>query len=151
VGEELRTPEVSRASSQVALLHEVRLWVTDRLRAWGAQGGVVAEGRDQGSVVFPQAQVKFYLDAALEVRAQRRLMDWRRDGNPPALDQVRQDLADRDRQDATRKEGPLKVPAGAIRLDTTGMSLEEVVNQCLARIREHLEPGGMENKENKPF
>jgi len=146
VGEELRSPEVSRQSSRVALRPEVRLWVTDKLRAWGRDGGVVAEGRDQGSVVFPQAQIKFYLDATLAVRAQRRRRDWHQDGDPPPLDQVKAELAARDRQDTTRKEGPLTVPPGAVLMDTTEMSPEEVVNQCLARIKILLDPDGLENK-----
>jgi len=134
---ELRGPQVSRDASRVAVLPGVRRWVKGRLRALARDRGVVAEGRDQGSVVFPEAGYKFYLDADLETRARRRLKDWQRDGDPPALTEIMRQLAARDRQDESRGEAPLTVPPGAARIDTTNLSVEEVVQQCLARIRAH--------------
>ena len=135
VTRELRAPQVSRDASWVATVPAVRRWVKERLRDLAQIGGVVAEGRDQGTAVFPEAECKFYLDAALKTRAQRRLQDWQRDGDPPSLEEVMAQLAARDRQDESRGEAPLAVPPGAIRIDTTEMSVEEVVKQCLARIR----------------
>lgn len=132
---ELRSPQVSQDSSRVAVLPGVRRWVKDRLRDLARDRGVVAEGRDQGSVVFPEAQFKFYLDADLETRARRRLQDWQRDNDPPSLEEVLAQLAARDRQDASRGEAPLTVPEGAIVIDTTNLSVAQVVEQCLARIR----------------
>ncbi len=108
VGEELRQPWVSRAASAVAQLPEVRRWVKERLRDLAHNGGVVTEGRDQGTVVFPSALCKFYLTADLATRARRRLRDWQKDGDPPPLEEVMQELAARDRQDETRTEAPLR-------------------------------------------
>ena len=80
VREEIRTPEVSRGSSLVAKLPAVRRWVTGHLRWLARNGGVVADGRDQGTAVFPEAEFKFYLDAALSTRAARRQKDWQQGG-----------------------------------------------------------------------
>jgi cytidylate kinase len=143
----LREPEVSQASSRVAVLPPVRGWVTERLRVWAQNGGVVAEGRDLGTVVFPQAEVKFYLDAALETRAARRRREWQKEDASLSPEKVAQELADRDRRDATRAEAPMRVAAEALVIDTTDLNPQEVVQQCLARIREVLpETGGPERK-----
>ena len=144
VAEELRTPEVSRDSSVVARLPAVRRWVKEHLRWLARNGGVVADGRDQGTAVFPEASFKFYLDAALATRAARRQGDWQRDGDPPPLKAVMADLARRDRQDETRREAPLQVPPDAMVIDTTDLNIEEVVQQCLARI------GQLDHKPSKP-
>ena len=137
VREEIRTPEVSRGASTVAKLPVVRRWVTEHLRWLAKEGGAVADGRDQGSAVFPEAEFKFYLDASLRTRALRRQQDWQRDGDPVPLEKVMQDMAARDHQDETREAAPLKVPAGAIVIDTTDMTVEEVVARCLAHIAAH--------------
>ncbi len=136
VSRELRSAAISQAASRVAVLPEVRRWVKARLRFLARDGGVVAEGRDQGSAVFPDAASKFYLDAALATRAARRLGDWPRPDNPPPLQEVMADLASRDRRDETRAEAPLSIPPGAVVIDTTDLSIDEVLQQCLARIRE---------------
>jgi len=143
----LREPRVSQASSRVAVLPQVRGWVTEILRHWAKNGGVVAEGRDLGTVVFPQAEVKFYLDAALETRAARRRQDWLQEDAPLSPEKVAQELADRDRRDATRAAAPMRAAADALVIDTTDLNPQEVVRQCLARIREVLpEPGRLEMK-----
>jgi cytidylate kinase len=147
---ELRTPEVSRDASRVATQTVVRQWVTGWLRAFADAQGVVAEGRDLGSVVFPDAQVKFYLDAALAVRAERRRQEWQDQGAAPALEKVAAEIAGRDHQDQTRAEAPLKIPAGAIRIDTSKLGPQEVARHCLARIQEVLQTGRWENKPSKP-
>lgn len=131
---ELRSPEVSRDASRVAVLPRVRRWVKEHLRYLARNGGVVAEGRDQGTVVFPEADGKFFLDAALSTRAARRRQDWQRKGAPPPLEIIMAELAERDRRDETRNEAPLRVPAQATVIDTTQLSIEEVIRQCLARI-----------------
>ncbi|HEY9074795.1 MAG TPA: (d)CMP kinase [Desulfobaccales bacterium] len=135
VREEIRTPEASQDSSLVAKLPMVRRWVKEHLRWLARNGGVVADGRDQGTAVFPEAEFKFYLDAALDTRAARRLKDWQKDDDPPSLAEVRRDLAARDRQDETRDEAPLRVPPGATVIDTTEMNVDQVVERCLARIQ----------------
>ena len=145
VREEIRTPSVSRGSSRVAKLPVVRQWVTEHLRWLARNGGVVADGRDQGSAVFPEAEFKFYLDAALSTRAARRQKDWQPnagaqgapDTDPPSLEEVMQDVAARDRQDETREAAPLKVPTGAIMIDTTDLTVDQVVERCLAHIEAH--------------
>ncbi len=135
ISKELRTPQVSRAASQVAVLPRVRRWVKERLRHLARAGGVVAEGRDQGTVVFPEAEYKFFLDAALPTRAARRRQDWQGADSPPLMENIMAEVAARDRQDETRAEAPLAIPQGAIFIDTTDLSIEEVLRQCLARIR----------------
>jgi len=131
---ELRTPEVSRAASLVAKLPAVRQWVKGHLRQLARHGGVVAEGRDQGTVVFPKAGFKFYLDATLSIRALRRQRDWQGDHDPPSLEEIRCDLAARDRQDQAREEAPLRVPPGAMVIDTTELTVDRVVELCLQEI-----------------
>jgi cytidylate kinase len=135
VSRELRTPEVSQAASRVAAIAQVRRWVTDYLRILAGNGGVVAEGRDLGSVVFPEAEVKFFLTADLSTRAARRRQEWQGDQVAVDLEKTMTELAMRDRQDETRTASPLKVPDGAICIDTTALTPEEVVTTCLAEIR----------------
>ncbi len=134
LAQELRTPEISLSASQVAKIPAVRRWVTTRLRQLAAGGGVVAEGRDLGSVVFPQAHLKFYLDADLNVRAARRQQEQAGAGAANSLGDTRTALAVRDAQDRSRAEAPLTVPPGAIRIDTTHLQPEEVVARCLAEV-----------------
>ena len=141
VREEIRTPEVSRDASAVAKLPVVRQWVKEHLRWLARDGGVVADGRDQGTAVFPAAGYKFYLDAALRTRALRRQQDWQQNGDPPSLEEVRREVAARDRQDETRDEAPLMVPPGAVVIDTTDLSVDEVVERCLAVIKGRVEKG----------
>jgi cytidylate kinase len=143
----IREPWVGQAASRVALLPLVRAWVTGKLHRLAAQRLVVAEGRDLGSVVFRDAAVKLYLNASLAVRAARRRQEWQTEGSSPSSEEVAQELADRDRRDETRAEAPLQVPAGALVIDTTELNPQEVVQQCLDRIREVLPgPGGLAMK-----
>ncbi len=143
VREEIRTPEVSRGASKVAKLPAVRRWVTEHLRWLARNGGAVADGRDQGTAVFPEAEFKFYLDAALSTRAARRQKDWQPNagapGAPytPSLEEIMLEVAARDHQDETREAAPLTVPPGAIVIDTTDLTVEQVVERCLAHIEAH--------------
>jgi cytidylate kinase len=98
-------------------------------------------------VVFPQAEVKFFLDASLETRAVRRRQDWQNEDAPVAPEKVAMELADRDRRDSTRAAAPMRVPAGAVVIDTTNLNPQEVVRQCLAKIREVFpDTAGLETK-----
>ena len=135
VREELRTDAVSRESSRVATLTEVRRWVTARLRLLAGDGGVVAEGRDQGTAVFPGADHKFFLTASLATRAGRRLREWQGEGEPPSMADTMADIAARDLRDETRDDSPLRVPEDAEVIDTTDLSITEVLQQCLAGIK----------------
>lgn len=139
---ELRTPEISLGASGVARIPAVRRWVTTCLRRLAAGGGVVAEGRDLGSVVFPQADLKFYLDADLNVRAARRQQEQEGDAAGHSLNTTRAEMAARDAQDRTRSEAPLTVPEGAIRIDTSNLQPEEVVARCLAEVHRTRRPAG---------
>ena len=138
ITQELRTPEVTQSSSQVATQPQVRHWVNELLQHLARDGGVVAEGRDLGSVVFPDAAVKFFLDADLATRASRRQKEWQTSGGGTNLGNLQSDIAARDHRDKTRGTAPLTVPQGAHYLDTTNLRPEEVVTQCLAIIRENL-------------
>ncbi|MGQ9688151.1 MAG: (d)CMP kinase [Desulfobaccales bacterium] len=132
---ELRSPEVTQAASQVATQPPVRRWVGEVLRRLAQGGGVVAEGRDMGSVVFPDAEVKFYLDADLTTRAARRQQEWRESGVAAAPAATLQDIAARDSRDQKRIVAPLVIPEGAHYIDTTGLQPEEVAAHCLAVIK----------------
>ncbi|MEJ2069187.1 MAG: (d)CMP kinase [Syntrophobacterales bacterium] len=136
ITQELRTPEVTQSASLVATQPQVRHWVNQLLQNLARDGGVVAEGRDLGSVVFPDAAVKFFLDADLATRASRRQKEWQNSGGSSDLSNTQSDIAARDHRDKTRGTAPLAVPQGAHYLDTTNLQPEEVVTQCLAIIRE---------------
>lgn len=131
----LRTPAVSQGASVVAVQPLVRRWVRERLRDLGKNGGIVADGRDLGTVVFPEARWKFYLDASLTVRARRRRQEWQQSGKPSALADITNELEARDYRDENRAEAPLQVPPDAVVIDSSNLSIEGVVAACLARIR----------------
>ena len=128
---EIRTPEISRLTSLLTTLGPVRDKLTPLQRALAAPGGAVLEGRDTGSVVWPEAEVKFYLDADLETRARRRRQDLLAQGVEMDLAAVAADVAERDRQDRERVLAPLRRPDGALVVDTSRRSLEEVVEGML--------------------
>jgi len=113
-----------------------------RQRELGAAGGIVMEGRDIGTVVFPQADVKIYLDASPEERARRRATVRAHGGGPGAAADVAPLLTERDRSDRTRATSPLYAAADAIVVDTTGKSVTEVVNEVMAAIRAQLDAHG---------
>jgi cytidylate kinase len=127
----IRTPEIDRAAASVARLPQVREVLVERQRAMGRSGGIVMEGRDIGTVVFPSADVKIYLDASAEERARRRAHDPAHSGVPAELSKVATLLSERDRSDATRTASPLYAAADAIVIDTTDTPINEVVAQVL--------------------
>ena len=134
VTREIRTPEVDRAAASVARLPGVRAVLVERQRAMGAGGGIVMEGRDIGTVVFPRADVKIYLDASAEERARRRASDPAHSAGATALAEVATALTARDELDRTRKTSPLYAAEDAASIDTTGKSIDEVVQEVLDRI-----------------
>ncbi|MDR7556259.1 MAG: (d)CMP kinase [Armatimonadota bacterium] len=136
VTEAIRTPEVSEAASVVSAVADVRAALVPRQRQLGAGGGVVVEGRDIGTVVFPDAEVKVFLDASLEERARRRHAELAARGLRVDLDAVRRQQAERDRRDETRTVSPLRPAADAVVIDTTGRPSHEVVEQVLRLVRE---------------
>lgn len=131
----IRTPEIDRAASSVARLPAVRATLVERQRALGAEGGIVMEGRDIGTVVFPEADVKLFLDAAPEERARRRANDPAHAGRQAGLDRVAVDMRARDELDRTRAASPLVKAPDAVLIETTGLPIEEVVRQALEIVR----------------
>src|SRR5438552_6132975 len=130
----IRTPEIDHAAAAVARLPKVRAVLVDRQRREGAGGAIVMEGRDIGTVVFPRADVKIYLDATAEERARRRAADPAHSGGPTAIADVATALSARDEIDRTRAASPLVVAADAIRIDTTSKPVDQVVAEVLAVI-----------------
>src|SRR5204863_6454050 len=132
VSDAIRTPEVSEMASRLAAQTPVRRRLVEIQRALATRGPLVAEGRDLGTVVFPDAEVKIYLDADLDTRAARRARELQSRGIAVAVADVREDLARRDERDRTRTDSPLQRAADATVIDTTGMSLETQVEAVLA-------------------
>ncbi len=133
---EIRTPAISALTSRLSMLAPVRAKVTPLQRRLAAAGGVVLEGRDTGTVVCPDAEVKFYLDAALEERARRRQAELRERGVEADLPTVRAEIAARDAQDTTRVLAPLRKAPGAIEIDTTALTVDQVVERMLREIEQ---------------
>lgn len=129
---EIRKPEVNRYVSPVSAYRGVRLALTRQQRRIGEAGAVVMVGRDIGSVVLPEAEVKVYLDASLEERARRRYKECLERGQPREYAEVLEDLKRRDQIDSTRQEAPLCVAQGAAIIDSTAMTVDEVVAQVEA-------------------
>jgi cytidylate kinase len=134
VSDEIRTREISDLTSRLTRLAPVRDRVTPLQRRMAAAGAVVLEGRDTGTVVCPDADVKFYLDASDDARARRRQAELAARGASVDLDVVREEIALRDRQDTTRALAPLRRAPDAIMVDTTDLDAEQVVEQMLKAI-----------------
>jgi CMP/dCMP kinase len=131
VTREIRDEAIGRLTSALSTRAAVRSALIPVQRRLAAGGGVVLEGRDTGTVVWPEAEVKFYLDASLDTRARRRHAELVLCGTPIALDAVRAEMAARDAQDTTRPLAPLAKTADAVEIDTTALSVEEVVDRML--------------------
>jgi len=136
VTEALRGPEVSRAASVVATIPGVRRALVEKQREIGAQNNVVMEGRDIGSVVFPQADLKIFLDAESEERARRRAAEVNGD-----RDLIARQIRERDERDRTRAESPLTQAPDAVYFDSTGLSIEEVEEAILKMVRARITNG----------
>jgi len=133
VTEQIRTESVTEMASIVSTIPGVRRAMVDRQRAI-AKRGAVLNGRDIGTVVFPDADVKFFLDAAPEERAERRYLEDRQKSSSSAtLAETLADMIERDRRDSTRADSPLKVAADAIVIDSTGKSIEAVFTEMMKR------------------
>jgi cytidylate kinase len=132
VTEALRAPEVSQMASVVSAIPEVRREMVRRQRELAARTGGVVEGRDIGTVVFPDATLKVFLTAEPEVRARRRLDELARRGVVASWEDVLEDQRERDRRDSTRRDSPLRPAEGAVIVDTSRLSLAEVVDAVVA-------------------
>jgi cytidylate kinase len=144
VTSQLRGETVGYAASVVATMPGVRQVLTAQLRQWGCRANLVIEGRDIGTVVFPDATVKFFLDAAPAVRSQRRLQEMQQAGQNATLGQVVEAMARRDSQDRTRAAAPLVPAREAYSIDTTDLTVDEIVRIMLSEIRRALPGGGEE-------
>ena len=131
----LRTPEVTLAAAQVSRLAEVRAKLVEIQRAFARGPGVVMEGRDIGTVVFPQAQLKIFLKADMEERARRRLKQDAHDSRPSTLERTAYEIGRRDQLDAERKISPLMPAPDAVEIDSTDLVAEQVVEQILTLAR----------------
>ncbi len=138
VDDVIRTEEAGRRASLIAAVPAVRetllLWQQNQARA----PGLVADGRDMGTVVFPRAVCKFYITASVEVRAQRRFDQLKDKGFDVSIDQLIRDISERDARDATRPVSPLRPAADAVLVDTTGLAIHEVVSRVMESIRDRM-------------
>ncbi|ARE83935.1 cytidylate kinase [Roseovarius sp. TM1035] len=131
--DDLRTPDVSQAASRVAAIPEVRQALLDFQRAFARRaGGAVLDGRDIGTVICPEAEVKLYVTAADAERARRRHVELTGKGHDVTLEEVAQDLRDRDARDSARATAPLKPAEDAVLLDTSEMTIEEATARAIA-------------------
>lgn len=131
----IRTPEIDKAAASVARLPHVREVLVGQQRAMGAGGAVVMEGRDIGTVVFPNADLKLYIDATAEERARRRAADPAHSGGQGSLANVQSELVARDKSDSTRSVAPLQIARDAVYLDTTSLPIDQVVEQILKLVK----------------
>jgi cytidylate kinase len=135
----IRTPEVSMASSRISAVSEVRAALLGLQRRLGCSGKAILEGRDIGTVVFPDADVKFFLSASVEERAKRRLIELEASGaDAPSYEEVKAQIIERDRGDSSREVAPLKRAQDAVDVDTSSMTLDEVVKTMEITVRKRL-------------
>jgi cytidylate kinase len=141
VTEAIRTPEVSSGASKIAVIPGVRRAMVAKQREIGAATSVVMEGRDIGTVVFPDADVKVFLDAQPEERVRRRLKEERAKGAAVSDGQVAAQMRERDQRDSTRRDAPLSQAPDAVYVDSTAMSIEEVEEEILRLVRKRVSNG----------
>lgn len=150
VSEEIRNEDVSHASSVISTIPEVRRILVERQREMGAHGnGVVLEGRDIGTIVFPNADIKFFLTAGPEARAERRYEEDRLRDRVSTYEETLADINRRDRRDSTRADSPLTIAPDAIVIDSTELAIEEVFERMMDEIRERELSGGKNRKETE--
>jgi CMP/dCMP kinase len=130
VSSRIRERDVTDAASRVSTHPKVREWMVARQREMGLQGGVIMEGRDIGTVVFPQAEVKIFLDADPNVREQRRVVQANALDDPARAEKLKADLRARDQRDTTRAVAPLTAAPDAIHIDSSSLTIEEVIAEA---------------------
>ncbi len=142
----IRNPTVTEAASRVSVFPAIRAWMVRLQQQLGAKRGVVMEGRDIGTVVFPNAEVKIFLDAAPEVRGQRRYEQLERKGAaapPPPPEEIVRDLRARDARDRNRADSPLKPAPDSVLLDSTNLTLEQAVSEAVKIVDQKLGAAGL--------
>jgi cytidylate kinase len=142
VSEAIRRPDISRGASAVSAHPPVRAALLELQRQLGRGGGVVVDGRDVGTVVFPDAELKFFLTASAEVRARRRFDELSARGTTVSFEQTLRELVDRDEADAGRPVAPLAAAVDAELVDTSSLSIDEVVRLLAERVRRRAAPDG---------
>lgn len=135
VGDQIRTAEMGLNASKVAAYPKVRKAVLQRQRDFSTEQGLIADGRDMGTVVFPNAQIKLFLDASAEERAKRRVNQLQSKGFNANFDKILAEIKERDNRDRNRAVAPLKPADDALLLDSTSLTIEEVINQALEYIQ----------------
>jgi cytidylate kinase len=138
VSARIRERDVTGAASKVSIHPEVREWMVAKQRELGADGGVIMEGRDIGTVVFPHAEVKIFLDADPSVREGRRVVQANAQDDPERAEKLKRDLRDRDRRDSTRAVAPLQAAADAVHIDSSRLTIEEVIARAEQIVAEKL-------------
>ena len=132
---QIRSPQISKISSDVATKSEVRKKLVDIQRSVGKTGNIVVEGRDMGTYVFPEANFKFYLDASLNERANRRRNQLMENGIEIGMDKLLKDIELRDKQDTERMDSPLHPATNAVIIDTTNLDTDEVVKRIITEVK----------------
>jgi cytidylate kinase len=140
ITDRIRTPELSQTASKVSTLRAVRERMVELQRAMGREGGVVVEGRDIGTVVFPKAEVKIYLDASSEERARRRFEELRAQGKEINLKETLKEMDERDRRDQERELAPLRKAEDAVVIDSTTLDAEGVMERIMREVTNKLSP-----------
>ena len=138
VSARIRERDVTDAASKVSVHPEVREWMVRRQREMGARGGVIMEGRDIGTVVFPDAEVKIFLDADPGVREGRRVSQAHAQDDPARAERLKQELRERDHRDTTRATAPLKAAEDAVHIDSSALTIEAVIARAEEIVKEKL-------------
>ena len=138
VTDRIRTPELSQLASRVSTSKIVRERMVELQRAMGSKGGVVAEGRDIGTVVFPNAEVKIYLDASAQERARRRFEELRGQGSQVTMEETLREMEERDRRDKERDVAPLRKAGDALVIDSTGSAVDGIVERIMQEIKKKM-------------
>ena len=137
LGDALLSEEVARAASITSALPKARAVITDKQKSLAALGGLVMEGRDIGTVIAPKADLKFYMIASAEARAERRVLQLKEKGQEANYEEILKSIISRDERDSSRKTAPLKPAEDAILIDTSVLTLEEVINKVLELSRKN--------------
>lgn len=137
LGNKLHLDEVAQTASKVSTHAQARAVLTEKMREAGLDGGIVMEGRDIGTIVFPDAEVKIYLDASAEERANRRVKQLLAQGNEADYDQILASIKERDLRDSSRAASPLKPAEDAIKIDTSSMTMPQVIEAVIKEINKY--------------
>lgn len=137
LGDKLHLEEVGAVASRVSTNGEARRVLTDKMRDVGEDGGIVMEGRDVGTVVFPDAEIKFYLDASAEERAKRRVNQLKEAGRKADYNQILKMIQERDYRDSHRAVSPLKPAEDAVVIDTSSLTMQQVIDTVLEKIKHY--------------